>query len=314
MNMYRAALLLALLLAPAPSLPAGQETSSFSMTPIGAEGFAVLREFFRYDDSVPLEARQVDRIAGPGFVREKHVFRGIRDSRVPAYLALPTTGTAPYPCVILLHGIGGSKEGWWEEEASHSGRLLTDGLLAAGFCVLALDAEYHGERLGNNDYESAAVFTFERGWMQRTRDMIVQSVVEHRRAIDFLETRDDVDTSRIGVVGYSMGGMMTFLLTAMEPRVSTAVACVPPLVREDHSPVAMHNYAPRIETQPFLLLVAEEDAANTTPEEARRLHDLIASPTKEIGFYEGGHLLPPAWTQRARTWMEASLRPSADGR
>lgn len=294
------------LLAPALEPLAGQE-SDFTMTPLGAEGFAVLREFFRYDEDVPLEVRLAERIDGPGYVREKLVFRGIRDSRVPAYLALPTSGDPPYPCVILLHGIGGSKDGWWSEQASHSGRLLTDGLLAAGICVLALDAEYHGERLADNDYESATVFTFQRGWMQRARDMIVQSIVEHRRAIDLLETRDDVDASRIGIVGYSMGGMMTFMLAAVEPRVSAAVACVPPLVREARSPIAIHNYAPRIATQPFLLLVAEDDPTNTTPEEARRLHGLIASPVKEIGFYEGGHLLPPAWTGRALEWMQAGL-------
>lgn len=308
MKTHRTALLLvALFLTPAPTSPAGQEESHFAMTPVGAEGFSVLSEFFRYDESIPLEIRQVERHAEPDHVRKKLVFRGIRDSRVPAYLALPTHGAPPYPCVILLHGIGGSKEGWWLEEASHSGRLLTDGLLAAGFCVLALDAEYHGERLANNDYESATVFTFQRGWMQRTRDMIVQSVVEHRRAIDVLEARDDVDASRIGIVGYSMGGMMTFLLAAVEPRVSAAVACVPPLLREDRSPIAMHNYAPHIATQPFLLLVAEEDPANITPEEARRLHGLIASPTKEIHFYPGGHLLPAKWTGRALEWIRTSL-------
>lgn len=308
MKTHQTALLLVVpLLIPAAKPLAVQEQSDFTMAPVGAEGFAVLREFFRYDRGVPLDVRLAERSDGPGYVREKLVFQGIRDSRVPAYLALPTSGEPPYPCVIMLHGIGGSKEGWWQEDASHSGRLLTDGLLAAGFCVLALDAEYHGERLAQNDYESATVFTFQRGWMQRTRDMVVQSVVEHRRAIDVLETRDDVDTSRIGIVGYSMGGMMTFMLAAVEPRISAAVACVPPLVREDLSPMAIHNYAPRIETQPFLLLVAEEDAANSTPQEARRLHDLIPSPTKELGLYEGGHLLPPEWTGRAAKWMEAGL-------
>ena len=307
MKLRTTSLVLAPLLAIASSPLPVQGESDFTMTPFGAEGFAVLREFFRYDEEVPLEARRVERIEQPGSVREKLVFRGIRDSRVPAYLALPTHGEPPYPCVILLHGIGGSKEGWWLEEASHSGRLLTDGLLAAGYSVLALDAEYHGERLANNDYESATVFTFQRGWIQRTRDMIVQTVVEHRRAIDLLETRDDVDATRVGIVGYSMGGMLTFMLAAVEPRVSAAVACVPPLMREDHSPIAIHHYAPRITSQPFLMLVAEEDPANITPEEARRVHDLIASPAKELGSYEGGHLLPPEWTGRAVDWMSLAL-------
>ncbi len=302
-------LLVAPLIASAQQKEAGPEEDGFTMTPVGTEGFAILREFFRYDEGIPLDVRQVERFERPGSVREKIVFRGIRDSLVPAYLEIPTSGEAPYPCVILLHGIGGSKEGWWQEAASHSGKRLTDGLVAAGYSVLALDAEYHGERLANNGYESADVFLFQRGWMQRARDMIVQSIVEHRRAIDVLESRDEIDTSRIGVVGYSMGGMMTFMLAGVEPRVSSAVACVPPLLREDRSPIAIHNYAARIEAVPFLLLVAEEDPANTTPQEARRLHDMIPSPSKEIVLYPGGHILPAEWTQRAVGWMKTGLKP-----
>jgi dienelactone hydrolase len=278
------------------------------LEPIGAEAFEVLRDLYEYDTDVPLECRTVHRLEEPEYVREKLVFRGIRDSRVPALLAVPKGGEGPYPCVILLHGIGGSKEGWWRDGSSHSGRLLTERLLRSGHAVLTLDAPYHGERIASNDFESADVFLLQRGWMQRARDMVVQSVVEHRRAIDVLAARDDIDPSRLGVVGYSMGGMLAFMLTAIEPRIEASVACVTPILSDSYSAMSVHNYAPRISRQPFLMLMAEADAMNYTEARARRLYSLIAAADKEVHFYQGGHVLPAEWVERAAEWVESRLR------
>jgi predicted esterase len=277
------------------------------MEPIGPEAFEVMREFYNYDREIPLLARMVEFQDEADFVREKIVFRGIRDSRVPGYLAIPKNSAAPYPCVLLLHGIGGSKEDWWEDN-SISGKQLTKQLLTLGFAVLSLDAEYHGERIINNDYESSAVFTFENGWLFRARDMVVQSVIEYRRAIDYLATRTEIDSSKIGLIGYSMGGMMAFNLTAVDPRIKTSVACVMPVLKEAHSAMAVHNFAPYIADRSFLMLVGQNDEINYTVDQAQQLLDLIVSNVKQIVIYQGGHKLPAEWTQKAIEWMERYLR------
>ena len=76
--------------------------------------------------------------------------------------------------------------------------------------VLALDAQYHGERISANDYENPGAMLFERKWYNWTREMVLQTTVEHRRAIDYLATRPEIDVERIGLLGHSMGGIIIF--------------------------------------------------------------------------------------------------------
>jgi len=297
-------------------LPAGtmaQDADDETLSSIGREAFEVLRDFFVYDPAIPLDARIVDRVEGETSIREKVAFDGPRDSRVPAYLATPSGSAPPYPCVLLLHGIGDSKEAWFEPDSFPSGGVLTERLLASGFAVLALDAEYHGERAAKNDYESPIVFTLERNWIQRARDMIVHSAVESRRAIDYLETRDDIDTGRTGIIGYSMGGLMTFQLAAVEPRIRAAVAAVTPILKEEHSALAAHNFAPYVGENSFLMLMGSEDSRNYSEKDARRLHALLGSSVKELSFYESGHRLPVDWTRDAVEWMERHLQSVTSG-
>lgn len=282
-----------------------QQDSAFVMSPIGTEAFEVMRKFFSYDKDIPLESRVVEQREESDYIREKIVFRGVNDSQVPGYLAIPKEGAAPYPCVLLLHGLNGSKENYWNDDRSP--RNLVKKLLASGFAVLSLDAKYHGERIAFNDYEAPVVFVFQKEWDMRSNSMTVQSVIEYRRAIDYLETRDEIDTNKIGMIGYSMGGFMTFSLTAVESRVKVSVACVTPNIKETYSPKAAYHFAPYITNRPFLMLMGKNDQFYTV-DEAQQLHDFIVSDVKEITFYDSGHRLPAEWNEKAVAWIEKYLK------
>ncbi|MDL2208966.1 alpha/beta fold hydrolase, partial [Parabacteroides sp. OttesenSCG-928-O15] len=257
------------------------------------------------DKDLPLNVQIVGRVEKEKYAREKIVFSGSRHSRVPGYLAIPKGGMAPYPCVIQIHGLSSSKESWWEENGMMG--ELTKQLLDAGFAVFALDAEYHGERLGNNDFESPTSI-LNKGLVTLSRDMITQSVIEYRRGIDYLNTRKEIDMDRIGVIGYSMGGMMTFNLGAVDPRVRASVSCVSPVITVPYLPTAVHNSAPYITDQAFLMLMADKDEMNYSVETARRVYELLNAKTKELIFYDSGHMLPREWTVEAVRWMEKYLK------
>ncbi len=176
--------------------------------PLTSDAYRAVVTFFQYDKTIPLDAHVIAKSETKEFTREKIVFTGGRGDRVPGILAIPKGGTPPYPVVLELHAGARSKDGWWSDTSFERGRRLTESLLGAGIAVLALDAQYHGERSANNDYLSLTEMYFEKKWFARYRDMLVESTRDYLRALDYLLTRPEIDLTRIGVIGHSMGGLM----------------------------------------------------------------------------------------------------------
>lgn len=282
--------------------------------PIGEEAYQVVVQFYQYDKDIPLDARiaaeedwlieRFEKLDYPVKSREKIVFTGGRGDRVPGYLGIPKAGSPPYPCVLTIHGGTNRKLSWWEDDSFNYGGLVTKELLSAGFALLALDAQGHGERIKNNDYESFR--TIYGKYRNKLAANFIESVIDYRRAIDYLETRPEIDIDRIGVIGYSFGGSMTYNLTAVEPRIKVAVACVAPPYKE-HTTWGAFHFASHIGARPFLLLYARLDKPDRV-EGAPELLDLIDSPTKELVWYDSGHRLPPEYVNKAAEWFEEYLK------
>lgn len=277
---------------------------------LGDEAFQAILQFYQYDKEIPLDAAVAETMDEKQYVREKIVFRGANDYRVPGYLAVPKTGTSPYPCVLQIHGMTLSKEDFWGSDSYHKGHLLTPALLDAGFAVLALDAQYHGERIIFNDFQTTSIMLFRKHWINRLREMVVQTIVDYRRAIDYLETRKEIDPNRIGVIGYSLGGSMSFVLAGVDPRIKVLTACVSPTLMRQRWPnqhnisaIAPYNFIRAIKGRPVLMLMGRNDNFNYTVEEARALYDLIEADSKEIVFYDCKHRLPAEHASKALEWF-----------
>ncbi|MFC1574004.1 alpha/beta hydrolase family protein [Candidatus Latescibacterota bacterium] len=283
--------------------------NDYPMVPVGEEAYEMIVQSYSYDKEIPLNAKVVETKNMNNCKREKIVFDSVRDSRVPGYLAIPKRGKSPFPCIILLHGHTGHKGEWWQDDSFYGGGLVTKAFVPEGYAVLALDAQYHGERKADNEFESPNML-HKRGWYARSIEMIIQSVTDYCRAVDYLETRTEIDSSRIGVHGYSMGGMMAFLLTAVEPRVRVTVSCVTwnwKIENPKYKLIAPHNFARGIGDRPFLMMMGRNDPV-LPPEAAERLYKLIEKPTTRFIFYDSGHRLPNEYIAESLSWFTLHLK------
>ncbi|HEY1719049.1 MAG TPA: alpha/beta fold hydrolase [Verrucomicrobiae bacterium] len=138
-------------------------------------------------------------------------------NRVPGILIEPENFPGKRPVVICLHGTGGSTANM---------AALCRKLAERGFVAVAIDAPYHGERKsgkGETDYDNAIVRAFHGSG---EHPFFYDTVWDVMRLVDYLQTRDDVDASRIGLIGISKGGVETYLTAAIDERISVAVPCI----------------------------------------------------------------------------------------
>jgi dienelactone hydrolase len=309
------AVLLLLVSARADDRPAPAAQASASERP-SDEAFRLLLQVYAYDPAIPLEGRIVERIEDRdgGGPREKIVFRGAQGFYVPGYLQFPTSaqrsGTGPVPCVLLLHGWSGSKSNFWSDNNYISGGNIRKALLKEGLAVLALDAQIHGDRISQNEFApvnpSGAPGVPPRKGYFTQREIYVQTTIDYRRALDYLKGRAEIDSTRIGALGYSMGGTQTFLLTGVEPRIKAAVACATPADLAADSLIGPRRFAPAIGSRPFLM-IAGRHAEMCKPEEAERVFHMIASPRAKLSFYAGTHKIGPAYVPEGVAWLRKNL-------
>jgi dienelactone hydrolase len=177
---------------------------------------------------VPPDVRPGDTkpLAG-GLTAERFTFASDRKpdgstERVPVLLVKPTSAAGRRPAVIVLHGTGGSKDKMLD--------WLTD-LAKRGIVGVAIDARYHGDRSGGAKGKEAYEKAITRAWHAKPGEpqehpFYYDTVWDLWRTVDVLRERPDVDPTRIGMMGISMGGIETWLAAAADERVAVAVPAI----------------------------------------------------------------------------------------
>jgi len=245
--------------------------------------------FYQYDASQPLAVEEKVLEETPTFTRLHVTYASAHDQRVTANLWLPKDGKPKHPAVIVQHGYGDSKEVDYVQVPASI-------LAGKGFVVIAIDAQYHGER----KRPGADQALFNVGSLSM-RDAFVQTVIDHRRAVDLLQARPEVDPDKIGYWGASMGAFLGSVTCAVEPRIKTVVLVVgggglgrrlghePTAVEKDTlAVIEPANWIGLISPRPVLMLNGAED--KVVPRQATEILYAAAQEPKRIVWYEGkGH-------------------------
>jgi uncharacterized protein len=214
---------------------------------------------YRVDHDAPLDV--VERIVSEtSAYAQYHVeFNGIEpDSRVPSLVYVPKDGKAKYPAVLLQYGSGGNKSTNYITELGRQ-------FVSRGFVVLTIDVPNRGERRGESSAKRGLAGMFGPG-------TILQTLGDYSRAIDYLSSRSDVDTDRIGYTGISLGAITGLTFVAHEPRVRAMASIVgganllgtlkvdlDPSVKKVAEKIDPFYHVAHIAPRPLLLLNAKRD-------------------------------------------------------
>ena len=218
---------------------------------------AKLLELLAYNpEPCPLDVEVVERSDMGDHLREKIYFRSGPTGKVPGYVLIPQGVQFPAPGVIVLHCHGGmyrwGKEkvvdvGWShrvlaEYRASfYSGRCVANELVRRGYVVIVIDAFYFGERrlLLNSGRkvtkETEDDILAQNDLSRKSEDVVAKTflmagitwpgvlVWDDIRTVDYLISRPEVDASRLGCIGLSLGGWRSVYLAGLDPRIKCAV-------------------------------------------------------------------------------------------
>jgi eukaryotic-like serine/threonine-protein kinase len=263
------------LAAPAQFEAAGWGAST--RKPVSDGIFAVYRRQHAYDHG-PMNAVVEATQETETWVRHTVAFdAAYGGERMRAYLFLPKNASPPYQTVVFF-------------PAADAFQLRSSRDLSVARSEFIIQS---GRALLYPVYKG----TYERGSSQETgpkeeRDLRIAWSRDLGRAIDYLETRPDIDRARLAFYGISAGADAGVMLTALEPRLKAGVLQgagiddVPPEIDS-------LNYAPRVRI-PTLMLNGRYDFDLPVETRQRPLFRLLGTPAenKRHAVFEKGHALP----------------------
>lgn len=116
----------------------------------------------------------------------------------------------PHPAVIVLHILGADFA---------LSRYLAARLADAGVAALFVKLPYYGERRPPDLMEPKRFLSTD---IERSTLAMRQGICDVRRAAVWLATRPEIDRSRIGVAGISLGGIVSSIAAAVDPTLNQA--------------------------------------------------------------------------------------------
>lgn len=172
----------------------------------------------RPDPNVQVE----EEIQEEGYLRQLISYDIEEDDKGWAWLLLPEGYDEPRPAVMCIHGTTAeAKESILGLGSDGStSRAYGPDLVRRGFVVMAPDHFCAGQRQpeGVPAYNTAALYEKHPNWSEMGKD-----VYDHQQALDIICALEQVDSSRIGCMGNSLGGYGTAFLAAVDKRVAAAV-------------------------------------------------------------------------------------------
>jgi cephalosporin-C deacetylase-like acetyl esterase len=269
--------------------------------PVSEEIFKIYKNQFLYD-KLPLKPVIKERDeSAEDWIVEKIEFDAAYDGeRMLAYLCLPKNANPPYSAVIFFPGIYAFTEKEFNYRTYTSS--MFDFILKSGRAVMfPIYSGTYERKAGQPPMRLSHQYS---EWLTR-------SVKDFSRAIDYLDTRTDIDKTNHAFIGHSMGGRLGGIIPAVEDRLSANIIIVGGFSGKAFPEAEEINYVSRVKI-PTLMLNGRFD--NQFPYETAVLpfFNLLGTPEKDkkIIIYETDHYVPRSeMIRETLNWLDKYLRP-----
>jgi dienelactone hydrolase len=331
-------------------------------------------ELFHYaPPAVAPPPEVVGRWEHSDYIQEKILFSTAPWFRVPAYLLIPKGRRGRRPAIVDLHSHGGMFVFGREKvmpmpdgehpavtlyrQQNYEGRSTSLELCRRGYVVISIDAFYFGERrthfqddlekhgpdrsqysvrvveeLNRHASQGEGILARSLIWAGATWQGIVHW--DDIRTVDFLVTRPEVDPTRIGCLGISMGGDRTDYLAGLDDRIQCAVSVgwmstLRPMIRKHVATHSFVHFLPGLARfldmpdviacrAPKPLMVQQCSRDELYPLEGmKEAVEKIAAIYRKSGgtarfegrFYDEPHIFSLKMQEEAFEWMDRWLQP-----
>jgi len=271
--------------------------------PVGDEAFGVIRGAYVY---APRELKaSVDEIddTSPYWKKEKVSFSGAYgDERVRAFVFLPKNARPPYQALVYHPSAG----------AMTSTFASMEGFNRMEFIVRSGRAVIYPIYLG----------TFDRALPQTTsaivhKERAIKRFQDMRQSVEYLVSRDDIDSSKLGYFGASWGAASAPMMVAQEPRFRTAILFEGALYLSPAGPPENDalNFLPRVRV-PVLMLNGRYDYTFPVESSQKPYFRWLGTPEKDKRhvLYDAAHDVMVNRTEVVKevlSWLDQYLGPVA---
>ncbi len=188
------------------------------------------------------EIEVVDEMQYEGYKAQKIRFNINAYARMTAYLLIPD-GEGPFPAINALHDHGGhlfigkekmirpfhedsvvmdDADRW--ADIIYEGQYFGNFLASNGYVVLSTDAQMWGERGRREGVNRSSYDLIAGNMMMIGRNLSADMTYDDIYCTELLASLPQVDSSRIGCVGCSMGGYRSWMLSALSDRIAAGAS------------------------------------------------------------------------------------------